>query len=699
MRRLLFLLLLVIAGCSAPESRESTFDILLQWEDQRLAHTDSLVTFLQSDDAHIRLASARCAGRIGRNDVTAQLIQLLQDPSDNVKKEAAIALGFIDNFRSADKLTAQFNSSHKVVRQSILFSFGNIDGGGKQLLPMLNKLSGAESQTAWDSMRKRVGDIDKGELSDAINTAIKLNATKPNTLWRVLRCAEKLDSIPFETEVIELLASRDQTVRAHACRVLSKSNSPVALVKFAEKNLRNEPDFDMIEAIRSIGKIEVMNEQVAQFLGTAVRNSEPHIARTALDAITTIAAQTPPKVGASDRISLLPAWRIKLLNCAADQLLPLPNENKKIRHPVVRASAVEACCALRGPGLLSEDVWSKISLDRDSLVRQSIWRGSLSYCITEKNFGDYAPFIAYGIPEIELLAAVESLGPFWERTGSSEKLITKALLEVLTDTSFATISVAAEQLGNFPSEENIIALCQTWDDARSIGAEDIKWAVLTSVDQMSEKGTSLSDSTIAKVTAMIEAGFDSDSARLRKKARTVANSSGLFLTDQIPSIESLMLTLPAHKRSLKQPALTAKFDTPKITCETEYGNFTIELNSEVAPNTCAAFLSQLGQELTYHRVVPGFVIQGGDPDGSGWGGPGYNIRSEWSDLPYLRGTVGIAHSGKDTGGSQFFIALTEQPHPEGRYTVFGKVTSGLKVIDKIQPGDSYKLVSQTDAKP
>ncbi|MGH8015092.1 MAG: peptidylprolyl isomerase, partial [Candidatus Zixiibacteriota bacterium] len=96
--------------------------------------------------------------------------------------------------------------------------------------------------------------------------------------------------------------------------------------------------------------------------------------------------------------------------------------------------------------------------------------------------------------------------------------------------------------------------------------------------------------------------------------------------------------------------------------------------------------------LRFHRVVPNFVAQGGDPRGDGWGGPNYFIRCEYTDLPYKRGTVGIATSGKDTGGSQFFITLSPQPHLEARYSVFGQVVSGMKFVDDIVIGDTIDKV-------
>lgn len=102
--------------------------------------------------------------------------------------------------------------------------------------------------------------------------------------------------------------------------------------------------------------------------------------------------------------------------------------------------------------------------------------------------------------------------------------------------------------------------------------------------------------------------------------------------------------------------------------------------------------------LGFHRVVPGFVVQGGDPRGDGYGGPGYVIPCEWSDLRYERGVVGIALAGKDTGGSQFFVAQTRQPHLDGRFTVVGRVRAeDMDVVDRILPHDAIERVEILEA--
>jgi cyclophilin family peptidyl-prolyl cis-trans isomerase/HEAT repeat protein len=125
---------------------------------------------------------------------------------------------------------------------------------------------------------------------------------------------------------------------------------------------------------------------------------------------------------------------------------------------------------------------------------------------------------------------------------------------------------------------------------------------------------------------------------------------------------------------------------------TARGLVVVKPEAEAAPETVAQLtrLARAGffKGLTFHRVVPDFVVQGGDPRGDGEGGPGFTLPCEVSPLRYRRGTVGMALSGKDTGGSQIFVALSPQPHLEGRYTIVGEVVSGMDALDAVLEGDS-----------
>jgi cyclophilin family peptidyl-prolyl cis-trans isomerase/HEAT repeat protein len=133
-----------------------------------------------------------------------------------------------------------------------------------------------------------------------------------------------------------------------------------------------------------------------------------------------------------------------------------------------------------------------------------------------------------------------------------------------------------------------------------------------------------------------------------------------------------------------------------IVLDTDRGRIVIDLFGRDAPITVNAFLQLVDQRFfdgrPFHRVVPNFVVQSGDPRGDGWGGPGFSLRDEINPNRYERGTVGMALSGPDTGGSQFFITHSRQPHLDGTYPVIGRVISGMDVVDLITQGDRIQTI-------
>jgi cyclophilin family peptidyl-prolyl cis-trans isomerase len=139
-----------------------------------------------------------------------------------------------------------------------------------------------------------------------------------------------------------------------------------------------------------------------------------------------------------------------------------------------------------------------------------------------------------------------------------------------------------------------------------------------------------------------------------------------------------------------------------VTVHTSRGDFVIQLvDPKIAPQTVNNFvyLAKNGfyQGLTFHRVVPGFVVQGGDPSGDGTGGPPYKLPNETNPSKWPRGTVGMASSAAGVSGSQFFITLGDAPFlaSNGVYNHFGEVASGMEVIDKIQAGDTMSSLDVT----
>jgi len=180
-------------------------------------------------------------------------------------------------------------------------------------------------------------------------------------------------------------------------------------------------------------------------------------------------------------------------------------------------------------------------------------------------------------------------------------------------------------------------------------------------------------------------------SRIRDLARQVM--AGVYQTDTQKTPEDYC----GAGRLSNLSKLTKYGLRPTVLLETERGNILIRLDAFYAPFTVDAFLSAVENGfyngLTFHRVVPNFVIQGGDPRGDGWGGPGYTLLTERSPLGYSAGSVGMARADFDSEGSQFFITLTDQPHLNFKYTRFGEVVEGLNVAARLEKGDRILAIS------
>lgn len=139
-----------------------------------------------------------------------------------------------------------------------------------------------------------------------------------------------------------------------------------------------------------------------------------------------------------------------------------------------------------------------------------------------------------------------------------------------------------------------------------------------------------------------------------------------------------------------------------VTMTTNKGDIVIELYPQYAPKTVNNFVFLIGEGfydgVTFHRVIDNFMIQGGDPTGTGRGGPGYRFEDELKGNPlkHETGVLSMANAGPNTNGSQFFITHSPQPHLDGRHTVFGKVTSGMNVVNNIRSGDKMTKVTVSE---
>ncbi len=203
----------------------------------------------------------------------------------------------------------------------------------------------------------------------------------------------------------------------------------------------------------------------------------------------------------------------------------------------------------------------------------------------------------------------------------------------------------------------------------------------------------------ALIVFALACGGDDEGASLTSStpAATVANSSPQATA---PPTQS---GCPASSGVPPEVQVKSYTQRPDLTIDTSHqfiahvyttrGHFIIELLPQIAPEHVNSFVflarDKFYNGTVFHRVVPGFVAQGGDPTGTGTGGPGYSLPLEPSDESFVRGVVGMARAqDPDSAGSQWFVTLGDSPHLDGQYTVFGKVAQGMEIVDCIQVGDA-----------
>lgn len=192
---------------------------------------------------------------------------------------------------------------------------------------------------------------------------------------------------------------------------------------------------------------------------------------------------------------------------------------------------------------------------------------------------------------------------------------------------------------------------------------------------------------MAGVAAFCTHDFDRAQTLLTKAAEEQALSRvGQHYLMQVEEYKKLW----KEEEALRMKEAAAD-DLPRVKLETSKGDIVVELFENEAPQTVGNFINLVEKDyyngLKFHRVLPGFMAQGGDPTGSGAGGPGYSIFCEL-DKPnhrkHFSGTLSMAHAGKDTGGSQFFLTFVPTPHLNGRHTAFGRVIAGMEVLSELQ---------------
>jgi cyclophilin family peptidyl-prolyl cis-trans isomerase/HEAT repeat protein len=263
----------------------------------------------------------------------------------------------------------------------------------------------------------------------------------------------------------------------------------------------------------------------------------------------------------------------------------------------------------------------------------------------------------------------------------------KVLLERLKSDDFVIRATAANGLAEIKAAGAVQALTDAY---RASAGGDVTYVARAATL------SALAKLDPAAARPLLQDALEDRDWAVRVRARTLLAEQGVTDVD-----DAMRPAATAHQ--IDSPdwlAIISPRFSPRVFIDTDKGTVELELAIIDAPLTVANFMSLARKGffngIPIHRVVPDFVVQDGDPRGDGEGGPGYTIRDEINQRPYLRGTLGMALDWQDTGGSQFFITHSPQPHLDGRYTVFGYVVDGIEVVDRLVPGDAIRRVRVRD---
>ena len=703
---LLFGLLGVVTGCaSAPPApvaplvtAEEKLSWIIQLEDRRILSdpaiapapipvapprrgavapafvaTPDLAVLARDPEARIRRRAALAIGRVGLAEGVPPLAALLEDAEPEVRAMAAFSIGLIGDRESAALLVPVLSDVLPLVRGRAAEGLGLIcaaPAGGASACDatvataITTMAEGYAAQAAamdGDAEVAATPEADAWRLATfalvrlrdwpAVSKLTVDASGRPATMW--WPAAYALQRIANEAAVpaLRVLAGTNSvTAAAYAMRGLADhrdaASRPLitATAEDAAKDLRLR-----IAAVRALGR-----------LGGAESSA------TLLKVLAT------PKLDDNLRLETVTAIAATGDTAAAQPLLDLLADE----WPVMRAAALGAVSQL-DPDTFTI-VLSSLAPDADWSVRVALARviGSLPVEIAGPRLADLWADEDRRVRGPALAAAVQAKLPEAEAW----------IKEALESTDQGQRSAAASAIGRLKPAWGARAL----SDAYIAWASDPDYGARASaLGALAGYGAEASRETLVAALA------DRDWA-VRVRARDL-----LLRADAEAAPASAIRPVPGAWTSdvYASPTVVAPAVSPHVFLDTRHGTIEIELDVIDAPLTARNFI-ELARKgffngVSFHRVVPNFVIQAGDPRGDGGGGSARSIRDELSPAPYLRGTVGMALSWEDTGSSQFFIAHGPAPHLDGQYTVFGNVVSGMEFVDRVRQGDVITAVRVT----
>ncbi len=614
---------------------------LAYWEDQRITGDGQLFDFLANGDALLRRRAVEVIGRIQDKTDAALLIPMLYDKDEDVMREAIFALGQMGSIQATQPLVELCDSTTAPETVALVCeALGKIadEEGSNFLQEQLRHRAALVRREAAMGLARASNEAGVPALLIAVHDA------DPTVVWAMIYALEKIPDDRVGKEVLPFLESADARVRAYAARTLGKqkyADGVDALIA-----MLSDDDLGVtVNAARALGEIEA--KQAARPLGDLARRHSSHHARIAaveaLGRINSNAVGDPLMLASLDAsVGVRAAAVTALAQARGTGARMFIDQAIKDGSRLVRAAAVEAYGVA---GINAKKDWLMRTGARDD---DPMIRAAASTALAKLEGDDITPFLIEQVNDPDWVVSAATVAALGER-GAAEAA---SALEVLYDNR------VGRQDGNIHME-----IMRALDKLELPGTAPFLREALQSKDYRIRR---LAAETLSK----LEVEFDP------------ADSDRMFYENSADPLRRELVSEPIGVRT--------------ATLRTRHGHIEIELFGDDATQTVANFISLAEQGfydgLTFHRVVPNFVAQGGCPRGDGWGDAGHYIRSEFAQLRYETGMVGIAHDGKDTGGSQFFINLSPQRHLDGRYTIFGKVTKGMNVVWKLDRGDTFDVI-------
>jgi cyclophilin family peptidyl-prolyl cis-trans isomerase/HEAT repeat protein len=717
-----------VSDSARPKISNSVMLQIVRAEDER-HWGPALQALLADKDTEIRQRAALAAGRIGDEHAVPALVSSLQQDSDeSVRAMAAFALGEIESVAGADALIAALSPDKREpaeIRAPAVEALGKIVAAlpkseaararplreaivavleyeaGRRSLPDrevvllgLTAALRARPENAGKLIARFLSYADPRVRADAANTLARLRLKDGNDELRKL-----------------LTSDPDEIVRANAARVLGATEDKAAFAALLDRALHDDDLRVRVSAIRALGALK--DERAAQPLfEQACRLMES--LRGNSSALMQMGRGVPP--------TQQNEW-LEIFSTLGNILVG--------KHDVSQLKPPLGLPGLPPPQVVAwnkrhvarefEIATAKISPEEYVNDGDAIPFQGTSQTLPQGFFGDWrrASSVSQGLGVIATLDGTANNSDLPKLRAQAQKILhatlddkrlsVLALPEVITayaafkpgdlsallrgylqHSDVIVRSTAAELIGNLPPDEaNTRTLVEGLPVAlKDKGLNDAALAVLDALGK--QKSAAANDA--------IKTALDSADHLLRRRAVALlkANNVGDF-SDRIGGVQTRNTTAD-YQRAV------ARIGTQvRATVTTSKGAFVIELLPEDAPLTVDNFVSLARKGYfngqTVPRVVPNFVVQTGDPRGDQNGGPGYQIRCEINEVRYDRGAVGMALSGKDTGGSQWFVTHSPQPHLDGGYTVFGRVIRGMEVVDRIARGDIVKSVRIVEVAP